>query len=334
MGKKKTVKKEFGDSIILTGRSIVDNPKTIIPISPALNLITSGGIPEGSFVIVTGKQKLGKTSLCLDFAATAQLPEYNYNGSTREVIYYNIEGRLKKRDIEGIKHLNPDTITIVGSTKEKILYAEDYIDIFLKDVHSKPGAILILDSVSQLCSAARRDNAVGERFRDDVPIMLADLTKRVSNILPINDNIVICITHVIANTGGGPQKWSEASGQKIQYQCDVKLRCTHSEAYPTNGDQLGQIVHWNCETSAVGPPNRKGTSLLRYGHGLDCEYELATIAMELGLINQKGAWYAIDEKTVAQGIENLVIYLKENKDVYNSLYEQFISMTGLTSVTI
>ena len=64
-------------------------------------------------------------------------------------------------------------------------------------MHTKPGAIFILDSISQLCSHGRMTADIGDRYRDDVPLMLSSLTKRVSNILPINKSIVMNIT---ANT--------------------------------------------------------------------------------------------------------------------------------------
>jgi RecA/RadA recombinase len=130
MAVKEDVIKNFGSNIILSGNSIVDKKSVIIPVSPALDLILQGGIPEGSFVVFTGQPKCGKTTTSLDFAATAQKEEYQGDlKKPRHVYYLNIEGRLKKRDLEGIKNLDLDRFDVIGSQQGKILHAEEYLQI-------------------------------------------------------------------------------------------------------------------------------------------------------------------------------------------------------------
>ena len=59
---KDDVKKKFGDGIMLGANSIIDQNLINIPVSPSLDIILNGGIPEGSFVIFTGQPKCGKTT--------------------------------------------------------------------------------------------------------------------------------------------------------------------------------------------------------------------------------------------------------------------------------
>ena len=58
----KSIIKEFGEHIIRSGNSVVDTELVVVPISPCLDIILGGGIPEGSFVIFTGQPKCGKTT--------------------------------------------------------------------------------------------------------------------------------------------------------------------------------------------------------------------------------------------------------------------------------
>ena len=57
MSIKEDVKKDFGSDILLSANSIIDRKLVTIPVSPALDIILNGGIPEGSFVIFTGHPK-------------------------------------------------------------------------------------------------------------------------------------------------------------------------------------------------------------------------------------------------------------------------------------
>jgi hypothetical protein len=53
MSLKEDVIKNFGDDILLTGNAVVDKKNIVIPVSPSLDIILNGGIPEGSFVVLT-----------------------------------------------------------------------------------------------------------------------------------------------------------------------------------------------------------------------------------------------------------------------------------------
>jgi len=153
MSVKEDVTKTFGDDIILSGNTVVDRKSIIIPVSPSLDIVLNGGIPEGSFVVFTGQPKCGKTTTSLDFAAAAQRPEYQGDlKNPREVYYLNIEGRLKKRDLEGIPGLDLAKFHVIGSQQGKILHAEEYLQIAEKIINEIPGSVVIIDSYSALCT--------------------------------------------------------------------------------------------------------------------------------------------------------------------------------------
>jgi len=340
MGKKKSIQpanientiiKEFGDNILVSGQSIIDTQDLIIPVSPKLDIILGGGIPEGSFVITTGPPKCGKTISALDFAATAQQPQYKCDigrPEGRHIYYFNIEGRIKGRDLKGIHHLNisKERFTVIKSTLGNILTAEMNIDIAEKLINACPGDVFIIDSFSALCTKGRFDSNIEGRYRDDTPLLLANFCKRISNVIATNKIIFIGITHIIANQGQGYTKWTEASGRKIQYQADVKLKCTHFSPWETRDTQIGQDVHWICETSALGPPGGKCTSKLRYNYGLDKEAEIIELATDLGIIKKSGAWLSYNNKNLGQGIEKTKDFLLNNQDLYHKLYTQVKEM--------
>ncbi len=325
--------KEFGNDILSSGQSIIDSSSKVIPVSPGLDIILGGGIPEGSNVIITGRPKLGKTATSLHFAASAQQTTCDIGRKNgRHVYYFSIEGRLKKRDLLGIKGLQLDEnrLTIIKSKPGKILTGENYINIAEKLIHEKPGDIFIIDSFSALCTEGEMKADMGERYRADAPRLLAMFCRRISNVVPINKSIVIGITHIIANQGIGMATWIEASGQKIQYQADVKLKATHCTPWLVGDTKIGQDIHWVCETSGLdSPPGGKFISKFRYGYGLDNEAEVINLAVDLGLIKKGGAWFTLPDDTKYQGLEKVRIALLENIKMYNELYNKIKTMMGL-----
>lgn len=317
--------KQFGQS--LQSASILEeyNPQ-IIPATPKIDSIIGGGIPEGSFVVITGKPALGKSSLALQIAANAQKTPYiDTEGKehTRPIFYFDIEARIKKRDIFDNKRLNlhPDHFRLVRSSNDNIIIGEDFLSIGEKLIHTCPGAIFIFDSFSSVCTRERLKEDVGKKVRDDAPLLLSNFCKRISQVLSVNKSLVIGITHIIANQGFGSSNWVEASGQKIQYQADVKLNGLYFQEWLHQEDRIGQIVHWQCSKSALGPPGGKTESYLRYGYGYDERTEYLEIAIDLGIIVKKGAWYEIEGKKI-QGMENCVIYLEENPEIYKDIVDK------------
>jgi len=334
------LKKKFGDQAFTTGRYITEAKKVIVPVSPVIDCMLGGGIPFGSFVIPTGPPKVGKTVTALDMAATAlKIPSEFEN--KRHLYFFNIEGRLNARDLAGIHHMIPhidEDVTVIGSYPGKIYTAEDYLDIGEQLINEKPGCIFIFDSFSQLCSKSGRANEWdGKAYRDDVPKMLSQFCKRISNVIPINKSIVVGITHQIANTGFGFSAWAEASGTKIQYQVDVKLKAWSNDWKDGETDTvIGKNIEWQCLCSPLlnGPNVPKCTSKFRYGYGLDKPLELVNMAIDLGIIRKAGSWYYFPDESKVQGIESARPRLMEDDVLYQTVNEKYRDMMGLPSVSI
>lgn len=332
---KTEVQKDFGDDIILSGNSIVDRKIVVIPVSPALDMVLSGGIPEGSFVVLTGQPKCGKTVTSLDFAATAQRPEYQgASKKPREVYYLNIEGRIKKRDLEGIKGLDLERFHVIGSQQGKILHAEEYLQIAEKIINQEPGCVLIIDSYSALCTEAEITSDMDKMQRADGAKLLAKFCRKVANVIPVNKNIVIGITHLMGNPTGYGAEFKEKSGQAIAYQTDIKLKAKTFKPWTTGADgtQIGQEVEWQVVCSALGPPGATTTSYLRYGQGIDKYTEIINIACDIGAINKGGAWYTLTSEKDSpkfQGTEKVRNHLVDNQTAYDNLVKVVKETMGI-----
>ena len=335
MSVKEDVTKTFGEDIILSGNAVVDRKSVIIPVSPSLDIVLNGGIPEGSFVVFTGQPKCGKTTTSLDFAATAQKPEYQGDlKSAREVYYLNIEGRLKKRDLEGIPGLDLSRFHVIGSQQGKILHAEEYLQIGEKIINEIPGSVVIIDSYSALCTEAEITSEMDKMQRADGAKLLAKFCRKVANVIPVNKNVVIGITHLMGNPTGYGAEFKEKSGQAIAYQTDIKIRAKTFKPWVLSADssQIGQEIEWQVACSALGPPGGQITSYIRYGQGIDKYMEAICLASDMGLINKGGAWYTLTtlpDKPKFQGTEKVRNFLLENHKAYQDLVSSIKDTMGI-----
>ena len=324
----KDIIKEYGN-VLHDPASITERPLQTLSVGPKLDIALGGGVPEGSLFIMTGPEKVGKTVTALTFCANAQK---HYE---RQVYYANIEGRLKKRDLQGITDLSlePEKMQIIGSTEGNILSAEKYLSIIDNIVHTQPGSLAIVDSFSALSSESELTGNLADVQVMSVQKVLAKFCRRISNVLPINRVTVVGITHLMANVnrfGRGKTK-VEKSGSALKYQVDVKLHASHSTPLMQGDTQNGQTIHWQIVTSAIGPPGQKVESHIRYGKGIWKEMELADLMIDFGLISKAGAWLKLPNGEKIQGKVNLAKYLEQHPEEYQVFLNEVMSMVGIES---
>jgi recombination protein RecA len=344
-----SVVSKYGD-VVRSGTEVLQNINNlnVISISPALDIALGGGLREGSVVVMTGDPKSGKTTTALHFAAKCQK-------KNKRVIYINTEGRLSKQNFDGIKDLSSDNIIIIESTDERVLSAEDFLNITEYYINNDPGCLIIADSLSNMVPAVELEGEVRTGVRNALPRLLSMFFKRISGTLMKNKTILICITHNIANTGGSPyapQKMADC-GNMLQYQAGTNMVITHRGKWQVpkdTGQHVGQIANWSIKTSnAGGRPNSTAEGWIRYGIGVDEIQEVIQIACEFRLIKAAGAWYTIScavdnidnpsvksyiesvnantpeeiEKSLKfQGINAVAEFLNEHTSIANFIYEK------------
>lgn len=324
---------KYGD-VVRSGTEVLEsiNSLSVISLSPALDIALGGGLREGSVVVMTGDPKSGKTTTALHFASKCQ-------ALGKRVIYVNTEGRLSKQNFDGIKGLDPDNILIVESTDDRILTAEDFLNIVEYYINNDPGCLIIADSLSNMVPSCELEGEVRTGVRNALPRLLSMFFKRISGTLMKNKTILICITHNIANTGGSPYAPSKMAdcGNMLQYQAGTNMVITHRGKWQVpkdTGPHVGQIANWSIKTSnAGGRPNSLAESWIRYGIGIDEVQEIIHIACEFRLIKASGAWYTV--QCALEDTENALVkkLLLENK-VGSSPedIERFFKFQGINAV--
>lgn len=341
MAKKKNEILESVENLIL-GSDFLSDKKEILRVSPAFDVGLGGGIPQGSWVILTGKPKLGKSSAAIHMVAKflQQFPQGN-------ALYVDVETRLKEINLRN-QFLDVSRLDIMRSQQDDILQAEEFLTRTENYIKSNPNSIVVVDSVSSLCSTTEYTDPIKGTTRSLGPKLMANFTRKMAPIIPVQNCIIILITHQIANTSGYGSPFSEDGGNKIQYQADIKLKCKNKEEWLDGTKNIGQVVNWNVEFSALGPPGMSISSCFRYNYGLDEGMELARIGVDFGLITRGGSWYnatflALSEDPTVleyiensgkpkenvfkfQGIEGMGNFLNQNDHMRAILFQQVMEM--------
>ena len=282
------IKKKYGD-IVRRGSTIFEEKsnKKCISISPAYDYALNGGILEGSWTVISGVEKCGKSSLCLQTIANGQL-------QGRKGIYADAESRIKSYNLSGIHDLNQDELEIISGKKED-LSAEDILNT-VNDMIRLPkfhGSVVVIDSTSSLLPRDEMDAEVSSKLRAQLPKLLSHWIKKNAQVVVRNDILMILITHYITNTSGyGKHKLADC-GVMVQYQADNRLNFTHVEPWEEAGKKIGQKTSCDISCSAMGASGKTATSYLRFGHGIDFTQECVELCEQFCLLDKSGSWYTI-----------------------------------------
>lgn len=281
----KDIKKTYGN--IMQGLDFVlDKEQKIISIGPALDW-GCGGIEVGSWNVLAGPPKSGKTTTVMQIASNAQ-KQYGMH-----VFYCNVEARFKKQNTEGLA-LDPNLFTLITSTEEKILSAEDYLNVVDNILKSESNAFVVIDSLSSLCSEAEMTEGVRGNGRLINPRILGNFCRKCASIVPIRSSVLMGINHMITNTSGhGGKHFQVDGGLKVQYQADTILHVKYFQDWTESDEVVGQQVHWNIVNTGLGKRGKEVTSYLRYGTGIDRVMEIFQLGVEFAAIEQAGSWFNI-----------------------------------------
>lgn len=325
--------KEFG-KVISTGEELLETKSKFesLSVCPSLDLALNGGLLEGSWNIISGDPKTGKSTTCLQVCKNAQ-------DAGRNIIYIDAESRLKQYNLLGVKGLDLKKFQTVHTPEgEEQLSAEDFLKIgeSLMRMPKNKGAVVIIDSCSTLVPRDELEKDPSGQIRNNLPRLLAHWIKKNAQVVVNNRLIVLIITHYITNTSGYGKLKVPDCGLQIQYQADTRLDVKKIEAWEENDTKIGQLIHWDIGCSAMGASGTSCVSYLRFGKGIDKDREVIELAESFGIIDKGGAWYTIpfiegNEEYEGlphkhQGKANLGEFLSDNPKVFNEILKQVNEM--------
>lgn len=335
------INQQYGRGVMTSHGELLEEGYVGIPWTPALDIINSGPIREGSWVGVTGHPKSGKSSTILSFCANAQKPEYG----SRTVIYLDVEGRVVPERLEAIKGLRTERnrFAYIKSQHGNILSAQQQLTILDNVIRSVPNAVVVIDSISSLCDQREIDNGIGTETRGGGAKLFSQFCRLVNQVVPVQKTIVFGVTHIIKNTSGrGPAEF-ERVARMWQYQVDYQLRNNKLEHWQSDGRNIGFKANWTCKTSKNGPPGMTVDSYFRYGIGIDSLYEAMSLASAANLIKRSGSWYTLaylerpeyqhlvgeEQLPKFQGMEQVYKALSSQPELAEPLYQEVSSLSSM-----
>ena len=307
------IERQFGSGSVMKLGSESFKPWPSVP-TGAMSLdriLGIGGLPKGRIVEIYGPESSGKSTLALSIVAQAQKL-----GIT--CAYVDAEHAL---DPVYMKAVGVDVDELVFAQPS---YGEEALEIVDKLVASGELGVVVIDSVASLIPKAELEGDMESAQMGLQARMMAKAMRKLVGQANTHKTLLVFINQLRNKIGimfGNPE--TTPGGMALKYAASVRIDIRKKEDIKDKGgNSIGIVSKVKVIKNKMAPPMKVTEFSIMYGKGIDEYGCVLDVAIEVGVLTQKGAWIYYDGELFAQGRENAINQLKESPDTFNSVKEK------------
>jgi recombination protein RecA len=277
-----------------------------------------GGLPRGRVVEIFGPEASGKTTLALHAVAEAQ----KQNGIAA---FIDAEHAL---DTVYAKKLGVNCDELLVSQPDTGEQALEIVDML---VRSGAIDILVIDSVAALVPRAEIEGEMGDAHMGLQARLMSQALRKLTGTISKTNTCVIFINQMRMKIGvvfGNPE--TTTGGNALKFYSSVRLDIRRVNALKEGQDVVGNRTRVRVVKNKLAPPFMEAEFDVIYGEGISRIGDLIDAAVEQGIIEKSGAWYAFGGERIGQGRENVKRFLTDHPDVSDVIYAKAREALGLT----
>lgn len=304
------IEKQYGKGSVmkLGDNSANMNVETVPTGSLSLDIALGlGGLPKGRIVEVYGPESSGKTTVALHCVAEVQKRGGIAGFIDAEHALDPVYARNIGVDIDNLYISQPDC-------------GEQALEITETMVRSGAVDIVVVDSVAALVPKAEIDGDMGDSHVGLQARLMSQALRKLTAVISKSNCIVIFINQLREKVGvmfGNPE--TTTGGRALKFYSSVRLDVRRTESLKQAGEIVGNHVRVKVVKNKIAPPFREAEFDIMFGQGISREGDVLDLAVNAGIVNKSGAWYAYEGDKIGQGRENAKTYIHENPAFFEML---------------
>lgn len=304
------IEKQYGKGSVmkLGDNSANMNVETVPTGSLSLDIALGlGGLPKGRIIEVYGPESSGKTTVALHCVAEVQKRGGIAGFIDAEHALDHVYARNIGVDIDNLYISQPDC-------------GEQALEITETMVRSGAVDIVVVDSVAALVPKAEIDGDMGDSHVGLQARLMSQALRKLTAVISKSNCIVIFINQLREKVGvmfGNPE--TTTGGRALKFYSSVRLDVRRTESLKQGGEIVGNHVRVKVVKNKIAPPFREAEFDIMFGQGISREGDVLDLAVNAGIVNKSGAWYAYEGDKIGQGRENAKTYIHENPAFFDML---------------
>lgn len=306
---------KFGEGAIMKLGEVKKVNVEVIPTgSFSLDLALGvNGLPKGRIVEIFGPESSGKTTLALNVIAQAQK-----NGG-------------KAAFIDAEHAMDPEYASRLGVKIKELLISqpdtgEEALNILESLVRSGMIDVVVVDSVAALTPKAEIEGEMGAQFIGLQARMMSQALRKLTAIAAKSGTMIIFINQLREKIGvmwGSPE--TTPGGRALKFYCSVRIDIRRVGQLKRGEGVIGNRVKAKVVKNKVAAPFKSAEFDILFGEGISYEGDVATAALQHGVMTKSGATYSFEGEKLGVGIENVKAKMLEDKKLLKAIEKKTIA---------
>lgn len=305
------IDKQYGNgAVMLLGQTGGNKVETISTGSILIDhAIGVGGLPRGRIVEIYGPEASGKTTLALHTIAQAQK-----NGGI--CAFIDAEHAL---DANHAKNLGINIDELIISQPD---YGEQALDIAEMLVRSGAVDIIVIDSVAALVPKAELEGDMGDVHMGLQARLMSQALRKLTPVVHKSKTVLVFINQIRQTINAMPfaDKETTTGGKALKFYASLRLDVRRVASLKKNDIHFGNRIAVKIAKNKVAPPFRRVEVDLLFAEGISPELDLLDAALHYNVMQKSGAWISYAGTKIAQGRDQALIALKQDKALASEIY--------------
>ena len=317
-----TIERKYGQGAVM---KLSDDAHVRVPVIPTGSIgldlaLGIGGIPRGRVTEIYGPESSGKTTLTLHIIAECQ----KMGGTAAFVdaehaLDTNYAARLGVK-IDELLISQPD-------------HGEQALDIADMLVRSNAVDLVVIDSVAALIPQAELEGVMGESQVGGHARLMSHAMRKLTGTIHKSRTSVIFINQIRMKIGqmgyGSPE--TTTGGNALKFYSSVRMDIRRIQTLKDKDEAYGSLTRVKVVKNKMAPPFREAKFDIVWGMGISRSGEVLDMAVEAGIVDKSGAWFAYGAEKLGQGRENVRAMLEENRTLRDEIERKLIEHLGVAA---
>ena len=319
------IEKDFGKGAIMklgdsgNHMNVETVPTGSLSLDVALGL---GGVPKGRIVEIYGPESSGKTTVALHMVAEVQKRGGIAGFIDAEHALDPVYAKNIGVDIDNLYISQPDN-------------GEQAMEITETMVRSGAVDIIIVDSVAALVPKAEIEGDMGDSHVGLQARLMSQALRKLTSVISKSNCIVIFINQLREKIGvmfGNPE--TTTGGRALKFYASIRMDVRRIEALKQGGEVVGNRTRIKVVKNKIAPPFKEAEFDIMFGKGISKAGDVLDLAVNIGVVNKSGAWFAYNDAKIGQGRENAKKYLLDNPAVMDEIEAKVRAHYGLNGAAL
>ncbi|MCL5408901.1 MAG: recombinase RecA [Candidatus Omnitrophica bacterium] len=314
------IEKDFGKGTImrLGEKTHIEIPSIstgAISLDIALGI---GGVPKGRITEIYGQESSGKTTLALQIIAEVQK-------SKGQAVFIDVEHAF-----------DPNYAQKIGVNLNDLLisqpdYGEQALEVAESLIRSNAVDVVVIDSVAALVPKSELEGDMGESVMGLQARLMSQALRKLTGYISKSQTAAVFINQIREKIGiffGNPE--TTPGGRALKFYSSVRMEVRKIENIKNSeGGLIGNRIRVKVVKNKVAPPFRETELDIYYGQGISKESSAIESGVLYGIIEKKGNHFYFEEKSIGNGKENAISYLKENPQILEQIINKIKTAEGI-----